>query len=332
MARRRRRSTSGRLGAIVLLVIAAGAAYYWGWYPGRSADESAPPDNRVPLVTDRPESDPADGGPYADVPERGNPPSADENLPAKDVERGLALAASGRRALEQGHLVTARAQLGEALACGLDTEQRVHLRSELVRLARETVFSNKILPDDPFVEAYTIQPGDSLAKIAKRHQVTDDFLAGINDITNKNLIRAGQRIKVVHGPFRVVVTKADYSLDVYLDQTFVKHYPVGLGQDDSTPTGEWRVGVKLKDPTYYPPRGGKIMQPGDPQNPLGERWIGLEGVSGNAVGQQRYGIHGTIEPDSIGRSVSMGCIRMHNADVEELYNLLVEQKSQVTIR
>jgi lipoprotein-anchoring transpeptidase ErfK/SrfK len=69
----------------------------------------------------------------------------------------------------------------------------------------------------------------------------------------------------------------------------------------------------------------------DPRNPLGERWIGLEGVSGSAVGMMAYGIHGTIEPESIGKSVSMGCVRLHNADVEQLYDLLVIDKSQVTI-
>ncbi|RME39135.1 MAG: L,D-transpeptidase, partial [Planctomycetota bacterium] len=43
------------------------------------------------------------------------------------------------------------------------------------------------------------------------------------------------------------------------------------------------------------------------------------------------GIHGTIEPDSIGRSVSLGCIRMHNEDVEEVYKYLVERHSTVVV-
>ena len=68
------------------------------------------------------------------------------------------------------------------------------------------------------------------------------------------------------------------------------------------------------------------------QNPLGERWIGLEGVSGEALGQKRYGIHGTIAPESIGMSVSLGCIRMYNEDVEALYTYLVEKHSTVEIR
>jgi lipoprotein-anchoring transpeptidase ErfK/SrfK len=117
-----------------------------------------------------------------------------------------------------------------------------------------------------------------------------------------------------------------------LGTTFVHQFPVGLGLDGSTPRGEWRVRTKLLNPTYYPPRGGDIIAADDPRNPLGERWIALEGLSGEALGQQRYGIHGTIEPESIGREESLGCIRMYNEDVQQLYTYLVEKHSTVTIR
>ena len=138
------------------------------------------------------------------------------------------------------------------------------------------------------------------------------------DNIGKNRIRAGRAIKIIKGPFRAVVGKSTFSIDVYLGQTFVTHFRVGLGADGSTPTGEWKVGTKLVNPTYYPPRGGVVMSADNPQNPLGERWIGLIGTGGEAVGQSRYGIHGTIEPESIGQNISMGCIRMFNEDVERL--------------
>ena len=94
---------------------------------------------------------------------------------------------------------------------------------------------------------------------------------------------------------------------------------------------KWVVSTKLVNPTYYPPRGGRIRAADDPENPLGERWIGLRGVAGDALGQQRYGIHGTIEPESIGRSQTLGCIRMHNADVAELFTLVVPGETRVTV-
>jgi len=63
---------------------------------------------------------------------------------------------------------------------------------------------------------------------------------------------------------------------------------------------------------HYGPEG--IIPHNDPKNPLGERWIDLG---------DSYGIHGTIEPDSIGTAASRGCIRLRDADIIEVYNFLV---------
>lgn len=57
----------------------------------------------------------------------------------------------------------------------------------------------------------------------------------------------------------------------------------------------------------------KTVAPGK-DNPWAPAWLGL-----SAAG---YGIHGTNRPDSIGRAASHGCIRMRNADVEELFELV----------
>jgi lipoprotein-anchoring transpeptidase ErfK/SrfK len=201
-----------------------------------------------------------------------------------------------------------------------------------VRWGEETVFSPRVYENDPLVARYVLQPGDTLARIASENRVTADFLAAINHIPDKNRVRAGQTIKIARGPFHAVVEKKAYILEIYLGDTFVREFQVGLGAADSTPSGKWTVSSKLANPTYYPPRGGSIVAADDPANPLGERWIGLTGVEGSAVGQERYGIHGTIEPESIGKSTSMGCIRLLNADVELLYTYLVEKHSQVTVR
>ncbi len=242
------------------------------------------------------------------------------------------LLASGRAAAQRGELVTARENLTRAFQQSTDAAETARLRDELARIAEETVFSARVMDGDPLVERYVLQPGDTLGKIARTNKLAVDLLAQLNGIADLDRIREGQTIKIVKGPFRAVVDKSDYALDVYLGETFVKRFPVALGADDSTPAGEWRVSTKLKNPTYYPPRGGAIIAADDPQNPLGERWIGLNGLSGEAVNQQRYGIHGTIEPDSIGKSVSMGCIRLRNQDVEALYNYLVEFHSTVTVQ
>jgi lipoprotein-anchoring transpeptidase ErfK/SrfK len=288
--------------------------------------------SRPALTTDRPEAGPV-SGPYADVPEKGESPSPGQPAGPNDsaTYRNASVLTAGRQALERGDLITARAHLSEALLHGLEEPDRSLIRAELTRIGNETIFSQRILDDDPLVSRYVIQAGDTLGKVAKENKVSADLLAAMNGIVDKNRIRAGQTIKVVTGPFRAVVHKQSYTMDVYIGNTFVKHFKVGLGADGSTPAGEWRVATKLVNPTYYPPRGGQIVAADDPNNPLAERWIGLVGVSGEAVGQQRYGIHGTIEPESIGRSVSLGCIRMYNEDVEALYTYLVERHSTVTV-
>ena len=256
----------------------------------------------------------------------------DEPSSSPDPDRGAGHVQAGRAARDQDDLVAARSELSKALLAGVQPQDAAAIRQELIGLAEETIFSSRILKDDPLTDAYVIQPGDSLAKIAKAHHVTADLLARVNEIENKALIRAGRRIKVIRGPFHAVVSKGTFDLDVYLQDTFVKHFKVGLGTDGCTPTGDWVCKDKLVNPTFYPPRGGQIIPGGHPENPLGERWIGLKGVGGEAVGQLRYGLHGTIEPDTIGKAVSMGCIRMHNSEVERVYEMLIEGQSHILVR
>lgn len=257
------------------------------------------------------------------------PPSAHALSPASDPIK--ALIQKAQQALSAGDALSARTHFAAALAQEPDGPESDVLRDELSRLSAETILSSTTLADDPLVDRYVIKDGDSLVKIAAQFLVPAEALARINGIADKNRIRAGQTIKVVKGPFRAQVSKSKFRLDLYLEDVLVKTYRVGLGADGSTPTGQWRVGTKLVNPTYYPARGGDILSADDPANPLGERWIGLVGVSGEAQGQERYGIHGTIEPDSIGKNTSMGCIRLLNSEVEVLYDFLVEKHSTIVI-
>lgn len=259
------------------------------------------------------------------------PPASAGSAPPTSGDPVPTLIQKAQQALSSGDVLAARTHFSEALMLDPDGPESDVLRDELSRLGEETIMSARILPQDPLVDRYIIKDGDSLAKIAAQYFVSSDLLARINGIADKNRIRAGQTIKTIKGPFSAMASKSKFRLDLMVQDVLVKSYKVGLGADGSTPTGEWRVATKLVNPTYYPPRGGDILSADDPTNPLGERWIGLVGVSGEALGQERYGIHGTIEPDSIGKNASMGCIRLRNSDVEMLYEFLVEKHSTVTI-
>jgi lipoprotein-anchoring transpeptidase ErfK/SrfK len=92
------------------------------------------------------------------------------------------------------------------------------------------------------------------------------------------------------------------------------------------------VNNKLRNPSWTDPVTNRHYLADDPDNPVGERWIGLSGVEGDALGKVGFGIHGTIDPASIGRDMSLGCIRMAAADVEWVYELLVLQESRVVVR
>ncbi len=228
-------------------------------------------------------------------------------------------------------LVAARTQYNQAIQSGLPPELGNRARARLVELAEALLFSPRRGADDPLVTSYVIQPGDTLQEIAKEYFITAALLGRINNLQNLNQIRAGQSLKVLRGPFHATVNKATYGMDVYLQDTLVRHFPVGLGVEGSTPAGVWAVTHKLVNPTYYSPIGEGIIEANDPNNPLGERWIGLEGISGDAVGALRYGIHGTNDPSTIGKNASLGCVRLYNDDATWVFDALVATHSRVTI-
>ncbi len=249
--------------------------------------------------------------------------------------RGVGVGLEAARKLHAaGKVLEARQQLNELLKTKLAEAEASEARALLARIADETIFSRKAFASDPLVETYVVQAGDGLEKIGRKYAVPFELLMTINGITNPAALRADQKIKVPKGPFTARIYKSKFRMDLYLGDVFVRSYPVGLGNQGGTPTGTWKVKNRLTNPTYYPPASeGKklIVAPDDPNNPLGENWIGLEGVDGEAVGREGFGIHGTIEPDSIGKEASLGCVRMRNEDVAVVYQMLVIGKSTVII-
>jgi lipoprotein-anchoring transpeptidase ErfK/SrfK len=99
-------------------------------------------------------------------------------------------------------------------------------------------------------------------------------------------------------------------------------YGIGVGRQGFTWKGVARVGRKTEWPRWIPPKEMLQRRPDLPEemdggldNPLGARALYL--FQGNK--DTLFRIHGTNEPDSIGKAVSSGCIRMMNADAIDLY-------------
>ncbi|MGR9527630.1 L,D-transpeptidase (plasmid) [Priestia megaterium] len=114
----------------------------------------------------------------------------------------------------------------------------------------------------------------------------------------------------------MIIINKKYNKLVFLHDGKIKMIEsVGTGKDwnHTTPVGHWKVVQKVKNRPYYK----KNIPGGDPRNPLGPRWLGINanGTSGNV-----YAIHGNSNPNSIGGYVSAGCIRMYNKSVVKLYD------------
>ena len=175
-------------------------------------------------------------------------------------------------------------------------------------------------PERQFAEPHFVDYGETLGTIAKKYDVPWQYLARLNRVDPDDL-QAGQQLKVVRGPFGAVVDLKDFGLTVHAHGWYVHCYPIGIGAENGTPTGDFKIEEKLENPTWYNPDGG-VVDADDPSNPLGEFWLGL----GNHIG-----IHGTIDPDSIGQAVSRGCIHLGDQDIQEVFALLTVG-SRVLIR
>ncbi len=130
----------------------------------------------------------------------------------------------------------------------------------------------------------------------------------------------GKELKVVQGPFDAVVQLDKRQLTLMVQNRYAGRFSIGIGRDQPKLDGQYTVGDKKLNPTYYGP-DGIMISPNDPKNPLGGAWIGLT---------DRVGIHGAADPHSIGRDDNRGAICVGDRDLQDLYGIL-SVGSRVTI-
>ncbi|MBA2173670.1 L,D-transpeptidase [Halobacillus locisalis] len=122
------------------------------------------------------------------------------------------------------------------------------------------------------------------------------------------------------------VNKETHEVALFENGTETFRAPAAIGKtDDLTPEGTFNIQVKAKDPYYRK----KDIPGGVPENPLGSRWIGFDARDTDG---RIYGVHGTNQPESIGKSVSAGCIRLTNEKVEQLYDLIPKGAEVVIVK
>lgn len=182
------------------------------------------------------------------------------------------------------------------------------IRKEVEKINLKIIFSQR--PEECSSE-YTVVPNDVLSKIARKHKTTVRLIKRANGLKS-DVIQPGQKLKVNTCDFSILVDKSQNLLFLKRRAEVVKTYLVSTGKDNSTPVGEFKIVTKLNKPTWY--KAGAVIPPDSPDNILGSRWLGFD--------LKGYGIHGTTEPEKLGSQITLGCVRMKNSDVEELYDIV----------
>jgi lipoprotein-anchoring transpeptidase ErfK/SrfK len=148
---------------------------------------------------------------------------------------------------------------------------------------------------------------------------------------NPAYLRKAVRYETSETPGSVVIDPAHHYLYLVQEGGRAVRYGVGVGREGFGWSGVATIHSKQEWPDWYPPKEMIQRQPelkksltelqsgigmhGGPGNPLGARAMYLWQDNKDTL----YRIHGTVEPWTIGRSVSSGCIRMINQDAIDLY-------------
>ena len=187
------------------------------------------------------------------------------------------------------------------------------------------IFSVEPTPES---KSYRVEAGDSFTKIGVKLNTTLGLLTRANGLREDSILRLDQMLKYTPKDFHIVIERSTCRLFLLDNDGIFKMYRIGLGKPGhDTTLGRYRIGNKEKDPTWHKP-GSTPIPPGDPENELGSRWMPM--VPEEQGLPNDLGIHGTIAPDTIGTYASRGCPRLHNAEVEELYDLVV-RSTPVTV-
>jgi L,D-transpeptidase ErfK/SrfK len=178
--------------------------------------------------------------------------------------------------------------------------------------------------------SYVVTSGDTLTLIAAKHAVTTASIVERNGLTQPGRLAVGTTLVIDNPHIASVDPRVSITINVAQRMLFfatgdeVLGFPITVGSRGwPTPLGDFTIRQKEKDPTWDVPisiqremeaHGNPVVTsvPPSPDNPLGNRWLGLS-IPG-------VGIHGTNAPSSIYRYGSHGCIRMHPEHIIELFD------------
>jgi lipoprotein-anchoring transpeptidase ErfK/SrfK len=227
----------------------------------------------------------------------------------EEVISPLSILLTQARDLEaKGNLLEAKAIYQRLVSTFANSNEVMNWQKKIEDINIKLLFSPVIIPKS---KLYTIKPGDTLTKIAREFGTTTDLIMKSNNLPDAKIM-PGRKIKVWTAPFSILVDKSQNTLVLKSDEEIIKTYVISTGKDNSTPVGTFKITNKLINPTWF--KAGAVVPAESPENILGTRWLGF-----NLPG---YGIHGTTVPQSLGKQLTQGCVRMSNPNVEELYTIV----------
>ncbi|WP_226666046.1 L,D-transpeptidase family protein [Metabacillus litoralis] len=152
---------------------------------------------------------------------------------------------------------------------------------------------------------HIVKSNETLTSISMDYRITISKLISVNNISNPNLIYVGQEIIIPNIPdpnsipYSISISILSRRLTLLENGKIRKVFPIAVGKMvSSTPIGEFVI----------------VNRQPNPGGVFGAMWLSLSKI--------HYGIHGTNNPSSIGKAVSLGCIRMYNIDVLELASIV----------
>ena len=172
-----------------------------------------------------------------------------------------------------------------------------------------------------FAQALSYMPADgagtSSPQYAPQAQQSGDVASSGDELPGP-LRRQVVTYQTNEAPGTIIIDTPHTFLYLILGNGKALRYGIGVGREGFTWSGTETITRKAEWPDWIPPAEMVARQPylprwvgGGPGNPLGARALYL--------GNTDYRIHGTNDPTTIGKRVSSGCIRLQNADVEDLY-------------
>jgi len=225
----------------------------------------------------------------------------------------------------------------------LDADTCEHLTLDAPVLTTYVVTTNELARLQPLGKTWLAKSQQTaldyeteLELVGEKSHSNPKLIERLNPNVNWQNIAAGTILKVPDVDYPVPTDKAAFVV-IHLDGKFLEafgletnllaHFPCSIAANvEKRPVGELHVAVIAPNPNYtmdpelFPESpelqalGHKLILPPGPRNPVGVVWIGLDKTG--------YGIHGTPNPELVGRTESHGCFRLANWDAEYLMQLV----------